>query len=117
MNPATHQPTEALTKANGIRTARAVDKQQLAKLDSEHGREWAVEILIDPPDHWVTAPLVELLNPLPFVGPFRILRWLREAEIRRYTAEFTQLRQFTDRERESLRDVILQAGPGWDDQL
>lgn len=111
MSPATDQPARALAKANEIRFARALDKRQLAELDGEQGRRRAVEILLDPPVHWRKATLRYLLKSLPGVGSSKVNRWLREARIYRYTSGYTQLDQFTIREREALRQVILRAPP------
>ncbi len=57
------QRAEALGKANAVRVLRATDKQQITARQLD-----ARTLLLDPPDHWCRAKVVELLLAVPAIG-------------------------------------------------
>lgn len=66
------QSLESLNKANEVRIARANDKKAINK-----GQLYAATIVRNPPPHWRSAKLYELLLSMNQVGRKRAQRWCR----------------------------------------
>jgi hypothetical protein len=67
----TEQRMTALMAANDIRSKRAADKRLIEK-----GQLNPAQILLNPPDHWMTSAVVTLLVSMKQVGRSRAHRWL-----------------------------------------
>lgn len=65
------QSLEALALANAVRQARSADKKRIA-----WGTLDPAAVLRNPPSHWRTATVVDLLMAIRSVGEAKILRWL-----------------------------------------
>jgi hypothetical protein len=78
MQPEQLDPTilEHLALANEVRSKRASDKKKLkaGKLDP-------TGILEDPPRHWSTAEIIDLLIVLPRVGRVKAQKWLQAERV------------------------------------
>ncbi|CAB4197889.1 hypothetical protein UFOVP1313_37 [uncultured Caudovirales phage] len=64
------QALEALDKANKTRIARAADKRAIRNGDLD-----PVAVLMDPPEYWGSAKLVDLFLSMPRIGRQRANRW------------------------------------------
>lgn len=65
-----------LARANEIRVARAGDKRKIARNELDAGA-----VLKNPPEHWATAKVVELLVAVPRVGEVKVKQWCRLVQI------------------------------------
>lgn len=70
------QALEALTLANASRTARAKDKKLIARGDLA-----VSTVLVDPPRHWWSARVIDLLIVLPSIGRTKADHWLRMTQV------------------------------------
>jgi hypothetical protein len=90
---ATLQRMEALLLANEVRMERAQDKR-----DIRAGKLDARTILRDPPVHWHSAKILDLLLEMPKIGRVKANRWLKMEAI----SPLRRLEQFTPSQRERL---------------
>jgi len=65
------QAAGALARANAVRFARAEDKRRIKR-----GALDPAGVLLDPPDHWRAARVIDLLLAIDRVGRERASRWL-----------------------------------------
>jgi hypothetical protein len=90
---ATIQSMEALLRANEVRINRADDKKKIRA-----GVLDARTILRDPPSHWQTAKVIDLLLAMPRVGRSKAGRWLHLERI----SPTRPLNLFTEHQRSRL---------------
>lgn len=70
------QRREALTRANEIRSKRAALKREL-----KAGRVDVRELLIDPPDHMLTAKVYDVLRACPKYGRVKVNKVLQVCQV------------------------------------
>jgi hypothetical protein len=102
MQELNEQSLEALVKANRVRMARARDKQAIKR-----GALSPVQILREPPDHWQTAMVVDLLLAMHKVGRGRALRWLESTQV----SPTTRLMTLSEARRWRLSHYVAYASP------
>lgn len=101
MTTATHQPTQALVRANYVRTSRAELKRSL------HAKETkAVAVLLDPPDYALSMTVRDLLRSQRQWGPNKTDRFLRDLEL----SHSKTIEGLTERQRVLLVRALLDGG-------
>jgi hypothetical protein len=83
----------ALTSANSIRIERASDKRRIK------ARELSIaDVLREPPRHWETALVIDLLTCVPRIGTTKANAWLHMERV----GGHRRLRDLTVRQRYAL---------------
>ena len=91
------QRKRALGRANDVRSGRARLKRELRE-----GRVAIADVLLAPPECAATAPVRDLLEALPRVGPVRAARFLRLAKV----SETKSVGALSDRQRARLIELL-----------
>lgn len=63
------QALTALEQANMTRYRRTADRRRIRKLDNRHGKLATAQLLLDVPDEWRTANLLEVLMVPRYTRP------------------------------------------------
>lgn len=91
------QRIEALERANAVRLARARMKVALRE-----GRADVARLVADPPAHFETMKVVELLLAVPRIGPWRVSKMMRGLSI----SQSKTLGGLSDRQRDGLAALL-----------